>query len=67
MAQVASAFGLRAFRAETPDQLETSLASAFAGAGPSFIDVLSRPIEQKIPPVYSWLKECGIDPLGHEP
>ena len=67
MAQVASAFGLRAFRAETPDQLETSLAAAFAGAGPSFIDVLSRPIEQKIPPVYSWLKESGIDPLGHEP
>ena len=67
MAQVASAFGLRAFRAETPDQLETSLAAAFAGTGPSFIDVLSRPIEQKIPPVYSWLKECGIDPLGQEP
>jgi acetolactate synthase-1/2/3 large subunit len=66
MAKVASAFGLRAFRAETPDQLEKILAEAFASAGPSFIDVLSRPIEEKIPPVYSWLKACGIDPLSQD-
>jgi acetolactate synthase-1/2/3 large subunit len=67
MSKVASAFGLRAFRVETPAQLEKSLAEAFASKDPCFIDILSRPIEEKIPPVYSWLKECGIDPLSKEP
>jgi len=67
MSKVASAFGLRAFRVETPAQLEKSLAEAFASREPCFIDILSRPIEEKIPPVYSWLKECGIDPLSKDP
>jgi acetolactate synthase-1/2/3 large subunit len=67
MSRVAAAFGLRAFRAETPPQLETALAAAFAADEPCFIDVVTRPIEERIPPVYSWLKESGIDPLSQDP
>ena len=67
MARVASAFGLRAFRVETPQQLEDGLAAAFAGKAPCFIDVVTRPIEERIPPVYSWLKESGIEPLSEDP
>jgi acetolactate synthase-1/2/3 large subunit len=67
MSRVAAAFGLRSFRAETPPQLEDSLAAAFADGGPCFIDVVTRPIEERIPPVYSWLKDTGIDPLSQDP
>jgi len=67
MARVASAFGLRSFRVETPQQLESALAAAFSGEEPCFIDVVTRPIEERIPPVYSWLKESGIEPLSEDP
>jgi acetolactate synthase-1/2/3 large subunit len=67
MARVASAFGLRSFRVETPQQLEGGLTAAFSGEEPCFIDVVTRPIEERIPPVYSWLKESGIEPLSEDP
>jgi acetolactate synthase-1/2/3 large subunit len=66
-ARIAAAFGLRSFRVETPAQLEDSLQQAFAETGPTLIDVRSRPIEDRIPPVFSWLKESGLDPLSREP
>jgi acetolactate synthase I/II/III large subunit len=65
--RIAEAFGLRAFRVETPDQLEDSLRRAFAAGEPCLIDVLSRPIEDRIPPVFSWLKDSGLDPLSKDP
>ena len=65
--RIAAAFGLRAFRVETPAQLEDSLEQAFASADPCLIDVRSRPIEDRIPPVFSWLKESGLDPMSKEP
>jgi acetolactate synthase-1/2/3 large subunit len=65
--RIAEAFGLQAFRVETPDQLEDSLRQAFAAGGPCLIDVRSRPIEDRIPPVFSWLKESGLDPLSKDP
>ena len=63
MSKVASAWGLAAWRAETPGQLERALESAFAETGPAFIDIVSEPEMQELPPVYSWLKAAGLDPL----
>jgi hypothetical protein len=47
--------------------LEAALAAAVAADEPCFIDVVSRPIGERIPPVYSWLKESGIDPFSQDP
>lgn len=64
MARVASAFGLAAWRAETPDELSAALDKAFATKGPSFVDVVVESIADALPPVYRWLKKTGSDPLA---
>ncbi len=67
MSRVAAAFGLKAWHVETPAELQTALDGAFAHDGPSFIDVVTEPLVSDLPPVYSWLKAAGRDPLksGH--
>lgn len=62
MAKVAKAFGLTAFRVETPDQLELALDKAFATAGPVFLDVVTESEVSELPPVHSWLTAAGYDP-----
>lgn len=64
MRRVAEAFGVAAFRAETPAELETALDAAFATKGPSFVDVAVESIGDVIPPVYRWLQKTGKDPLA---
>lgn len=56
---VAEGFGLMAIRAESGEELEFALQSAFATNGPIFIDVITEPEVEKLPPVYSWLKAAG--------
>lgn len=63
MSKVAAAFGIAAWRVETPEQLERALDEAFAHDGPAFLDVVTEPLVSDIPPVYSWLKAAGKDPL----
>jgi thiamine pyrophosphate-dependent acetolactate synthase large subunit-like protein len=63
MSKVAAAYGLAAWRVETPAQLEKALDEAFAHDGPCFLDVVTEPLVSDIPPVYSWLKSAGRDPL----
>jgi acetolactate synthase-1/2/3 large subunit len=63
MSKVAAAWGLAAWRVETPAQLQTALDAAFAEKGPAFLDIVIEPEVEELPPVYSWLKKAGLDPL----
>lgn len=63
MSKVAAAYGIAAWRVETPEQLERALDEAFAHDGPCFLDIVTEPLVNEIPPVYSWLKAAGKDPL----
>jgi acetolactate synthase I/II/III large subunit len=63
MSKLAAVYGIRSWRVETPAQLERALDEAFAHDGPSFLDVVTEPLINEIPPVYSWLKAAGQDPL----
>ena len=63
MSRVAAAYGIRSWRVEDPDQLGTALDEAFAHRGPAFLDVVTEPLMSDLPPVYSWLKAAGRDPL----
>jgi acetolactate synthase-1/2/3 large subunit len=64
MSRAAEAFGLTAFRVETPDQLELAMDEAFAASGPVFLDIVTEPEVREIPPVHSWLTAAGRDPLA---
>lgn len=63
MSALAAVYGIRGWRIETPAQLERALDEAFAHDGPCFLDVVTEPLLEEIPPVYSWLKAAGQDPL----
>jgi acetolactate synthase-1/2/3 large subunit len=55
-AMVASGFGLKAIEATTPEELDAGLDKAFATDGPVFIDLVSEPEVDQVPPVYTWMK-----------
>jgi acetolactate synthase I/II/III large subunit len=63
MSKVAAAYGIASWRVETPEQLQQALDEAFAHDGPAFLDIVTEPLVSDIPPVYSWLKAAGRDPL----
>ena len=48
------------------DQLETALDEAFAMDGPCFIDIVVESLAERVPPVYSWLRKRGADPLSDD-
>ncbi|RWR16960.1 thiamine pyrophosphate-binding protein [Sinirhodobacter populi] len=54
-AAVAEAFGIRAFRAETPDQLDVAIAAVLAHDGPALIDVICQPLQDTAAPVSKWM------------
>jgi acetolactate synthase-1/2/3 large subunit len=54
-ARVAEGFGMSAQRVNTPEELSESLQSAFSGNQPVFIDVVTEPEVENLPPVYTWL------------
>jgi len=56
---VAEGFGLKAIRGESGEELEWALQEAFSTNGPVFIDAVTEPEVEKLPPVYSWLKAAG--------
>jgi acetolactate synthase-1/2/3 large subunit len=55
-ALVAEGFGLEAIRVETPSDLDDALDSAFDMKAPVFLDVITEPEVEQLPPVFSWLK-----------
>lgn len=54
-AMVAEGFGVKAWRVETPEELDPALAAAFAHDGPGVIDVATWPLEQSGAPVMRWM------------
>ena len=63
MAAVARAFGLQAFRVENADDLPAAFDAAFACEGPAFVDVVCESIADVMPPVVSWMRASGKDPV----
>ena len=61
---VAEAFGMKAWRATEPDELDAALDAAFKEKGPCLIDIVVESIAERLPPVYSWQKKQGADPLA---
>lgn len=62
--RIAAAFGLKAWRAIDVPSLEAALDEAFAFDGPCFLDVVVESIADVAPPVVSWLRRTGRDPLA---
>lgn len=63
-AKVAEAMGLAAWRVETVAEFEAAFEAALAHDGPSFIDILVESVSDRVPPVVSWLRKAGRDPLA---
>lgn len=64
-AEIATAFGVRSWTAETPEELDSALAAAFAHtSGPCLIDVQVESLADRVPPVFSWLTRRGEDPMA---
>jgi acetolactate synthase-1/2/3 large subunit len=53
---VAEGFGIKALRVETTTDLAEGLNVAFSSTEPMFLDVITEPEVENLPPVYSWLK-----------
>lgn len=54
-AAVASAFGVKSWRVENPDELEPVLRQALAHDGPTLVDVISQPLHEAAAPVSEWV------------
>lgn len=54
-AAVASAFGVKSWRVENPDDLEPVLRQALAHDGPTLVDVISQPLHEAAAPVSEWV------------
>jgi len=54
-AAVAAAYGVKSWRVESPDALETALAAALAHDGPSLVDVVCQPLDEAAAPVSEWV------------
>lgn len=63
---VAEAFGLKAWHVTDMDELEVALDEAFAFDGPCLVDIVVESLAERVPPVYSWLRKRGKDPLSTE-
>ena len=61
---VAEAFALKAWHVTDMDQLEAALDEAVSMDGPCFIDIVVESLAERVPPVYSWLRKRGEDPLS---
>jgi acetolactate synthase-1/2/3 large subunit len=63
---VAEAFGMKAWHVTDMDELEMAMDEAFAYDGPCLIDIVVESLAERVPPVYSWLRKRGEDPLSTE-
>ena len=64
IAKIAEAFGLKAWHVRRADELDAALAAGLGCDGPALIDVVVESIADISPPVFSWLKRAGRDPLS---
>lgn len=61
--RIARAFGLHSLHVDTANELEGALDAAFSYNGPIFLDIVVQSIADEVPPVFSWMKKSGLDPL----
>ncbi|MEZ5826717.1 MAG: thiamine pyrophosphate-binding protein [Geminicoccaceae bacterium] len=54
-AAVASAYGVRSWRVEDPEELEKVLREAIAHDGPTLVDIISQPLNEAAAPVSEWI------------
>ncbi len=54
-AAVASAYGVKSWRVEDPDALESILREAVEHDGPTLVDVICQPLEESNAPVRRWM------------
>ncbi len=54
-AAVAAAFGVKSWRVEDPEQLESIMKQAISHNGPTLIDIITQPLEQANAPVRRWM------------
>jgi acetolactate synthase I/II/III large subunit len=54
-AAVAQAFGVKAWTARDPGELDRALKAAIAHDGPSLVDVISQPLQDAAAPVSEWV------------
>lgn len=62
MSRLAEVYGIRSYRVATPADLDSALSEAFSLWEPCFLDVVVESIADRLPPVFSWLKNAGADP-----
>lgn len=62
--EVAEAFGVKGWHATDMNELEAAMDEAFAFDGPCLIDIVIESLAERVPPVYSWLRRRGEDPLS---
>ncbi len=62
--KVAEAYGMRAFQVHSLDKFEQALDIAFDYDGPCFIDIVVESLADRVPPVVSWIRKRGEDPLA---
>src|SRR6266480_302850 len=61
--RIAREFGFRAWHVRTHTELEEALDDAFSLNEPAFLDVVVESIADRYPPVFSWLRRSGSDPM----
>jgi acetolactate synthase-1/2/3 large subunit len=54
-ARVAEAFGVKAFKVDTPEGLKPALAAAAEHGGPALVDILTQPLQDAKAPVSEWV------------
>jgi acetolactate synthase I/II/III large subunit len=64
VAKIAEGFGLKGLRVTNADELVKALDEAFKYDGAVLIDIVSESIVDECPPVYSWFKAIGKNPLS---
>jgi len=63
--KIAEGFGLTAYRAEEPGELEKALREVFKLGEPAFVEVVVEPEDRFVPPVPSWIKRARELGLKH--
>jgi acetolactate synthase-1/2/3 large subunit len=54
-AAVAAAYGVKSWKVENPDDLDGVLRQAIAHDGPTLVDIITQPLEQRNAPVRRWM------------
>jgi acetolactate synthase-1/2/3 large subunit len=54
-ARVAEAFGVKAFKVDSPESLKPALAAAAEYGGPALVDIIAQPLHEARAPVSEWV------------